>query len=215
MGIKERKERERALRMNDILDSAEQLIFEHGYEKTSIDMIAELSELSKGTVYLYFKSKESIYFAIAERGKAILIKYLKKASAKEKKGFKKIMAMTQAYLKFYKENFKYFQAITYSESIEMKFDPEDKFFKDCTLEDLFVDETPLSIFVEALNIGIKDGTILKDVDPILTAFTVWSQATGVIQFMNTRGLYIETAFKFKIVKLWETFVEHLERSIKS
>ena len=67
MGIKERREREKEQRRNDILDAAEQMFFEKGYNATKMDDVAEKAELSKGTLYLYFKNKEELYFGLTHR----------------------------------------------------------------------------------------------------------------------------------------------------
>ena len=56
MGIAERKEREKLQRRNDIIDAAERLFFQHGFETPTMDDVAREAELSKGTLYLYFKS---------------------------------------------------------------------------------------------------------------------------------------------------------------
>ena len=54
MGIAERKERERRDRINTILVAARDLFFEKGYRAT-MDEIAERAEISKGTLYIYFR----------------------------------------------------------------------------------------------------------------------------------------------------------------
>ena len=56
-----RKERETEQRKAYILEQAEILFAEHGFENTSIAMIAERSEFSVGTVYNFFPSKNDIY----------------------------------------------------------------------------------------------------------------------------------------------------------
>lgn len=38
----------------------------HGYDRTRMDDIAETAKLSKGTLYLYFKNKEALFYAISE-----------------------------------------------------------------------------------------------------------------------------------------------------
>ena len=58
MGIAERKERERQQRREEIIKAAEEIFFSRGTESATMDEVAERAELSKGTLYLYFKSKE-------------------------------------------------------------------------------------------------------------------------------------------------------------
>ena len=67
MGITERREREKEQRHNDIIDAAEKVFFSRGLEHATMDNVAVEAELSKGTLYLYFKSKEELYLAILLR----------------------------------------------------------------------------------------------------------------------------------------------------
>lgn len=55
-----RKKREKEHRVTTILAAAEKFFAHKGYQQTSIEEIADLSEISTGTVYLYFKNKEEI-----------------------------------------------------------------------------------------------------------------------------------------------------------
>lgn len=47
-------------RLTEFLDTAQQLFFEKGYEKTSVNDIIEKIGVAKGTFYHYFKSKEDL-----------------------------------------------------------------------------------------------------------------------------------------------------------
>ena len=67
MGIAERREREKDQRRNTILDAAEKVFFSQGINLATMDGVAEEAELSKGTLYLYFKSKEELFLGIACR----------------------------------------------------------------------------------------------------------------------------------------------------
>ena len=49
-----------------IVESALIAFSKHGYDKTRMDDIAEAAKVSKGTLYLYFRSKEELFYAISE-----------------------------------------------------------------------------------------------------------------------------------------------------
>ncbi len=68
MGIAERKEREKQEMRERIIEAATEVFAEEGYEKTSIRNIAERIEYSPGTIYLYFKDKNEVLFAIHKVG---------------------------------------------------------------------------------------------------------------------------------------------------
>ena len=54
-------------RKNQILDAAEQVFTKKGLDDARMDDIAEQTGLSKGTLYLYFKSKDELVIAILNR----------------------------------------------------------------------------------------------------------------------------------------------------
>lgn len=64
MGLEERRKREKKNRKNAILKAARRLFFENGFRPVTVESIAKKAELSKGSIYLYFKSKEEIYAEI-------------------------------------------------------------------------------------------------------------------------------------------------------
>jgi len=67
LGSERRREREKEHRRSAILRSARKEFFEKGFRAVTVDSIARRAELSKGAIYLYFKSKEEIYAQILLR----------------------------------------------------------------------------------------------------------------------------------------------------
>jgi AcrR family transcriptional regulator len=63
-----RKERELEFRMNLVLDAAEEVFNEFSYTNASVEEIAHRAEISVGTLYNLFHSKEEIYRAVVSRG---------------------------------------------------------------------------------------------------------------------------------------------------
>ena len=61
-----RRLREKEQRYNTILKAAETLFAQKGYHQTSIEEIADLAEVSTGSVYLYFKSKEDLLITMMQ-----------------------------------------------------------------------------------------------------------------------------------------------------
>lgn len=60
MGIKERREREKAEIREKILDAARDLFVSEGYEAVSMRKIADRIEYSPTAIYLHFKDKEAV-----------------------------------------------------------------------------------------------------------------------------------------------------------
>jgi len=72
MATADRKERERKLREEGILDAAQRVFLAKGYDAASMDEIAREAEFTKPTLYQYFLDKESLYLAVAERSLGML-----------------------------------------------------------------------------------------------------------------------------------------------
>jgi AcrR family transcriptional regulator len=62
-----RREREKAWRRQQIFDAAIHVFAQKGFYDATMDDIADAAELSKGSVYTYFTSKESLLFEIMKQ----------------------------------------------------------------------------------------------------------------------------------------------------
>ncbi|MDD5585044.1 MAG: TetR/AcrR family transcriptional regulator [Candidatus Omnitrophica bacterium] len=61
-----RKERDKQLRKADIMRAAERVFAQKGYHNAAMQDIAREAQYATGTVYLYFKDKEALYFSLLE-----------------------------------------------------------------------------------------------------------------------------------------------------
>jgi AcrR family transcriptional regulator len=67
MGIRERKEREKERRRQQIIVAAKRVFSDKGFTKATMEDIATEAELSPGTLYLYFKNKDELYVSLSLR----------------------------------------------------------------------------------------------------------------------------------------------------
>jgi AcrR family transcriptional regulator len=63
-----RFERRKDARPGEILDAALDLFVERGYAATRLEDVAQRAGVAKGTVYLYFDSKEALFKAVVRSG---------------------------------------------------------------------------------------------------------------------------------------------------
>jgi AcrR family transcriptional regulator len=99
MGVKERKERDRQEMRDTILQSAHQLFVDKGFDDVSIRNIAEAIEYSPATIYLYFKDKNEIFYALhAEAFKKFNDYMLVLAEIKDP--FTRLIKMGERYMEF-------------------------------------------------------------------------------------------------------------------
>ena len=211
MGIEERKERERQQRRDTILDAAEKLFFDKGMENTTMDEVAKEAEFSKGTIYLYFKNKEELYLGITHRGleilKEIFIQYAEKAVT----GIEKVEAIGYAYLEFSQKYRDYFNAMLYYESQVLDFSDENPCASACEARGQEV----LDILVQAINYGINDGSINKDLNAAATAVVLWGQTMGVIQLVSLKGEHFEKNHNVNFEEIIHLSFQLMINSIKA
>ncbi len=62
-----RKEQERNLKRGDIMEAAESIFAERGFENSTLEEISDAADFGKGTIYHYFSGKEEIYSAIIQK----------------------------------------------------------------------------------------------------------------------------------------------------
>ncbi len=66
MEIAEKRAKQKEEVRRDILDAARDLFVTEGYEKFSMSKLAKKTEYSPATIYLYFKNKDELFFAMCE-----------------------------------------------------------------------------------------------------------------------------------------------------
>ena len=63
----------RQARAERILDSASELLLRWGYKRVTIDDIAKHAEIGKGTIYLHWKTREELFYAVILREFAVVV----------------------------------------------------------------------------------------------------------------------------------------------
>ena len=113
--IQERRREEKEMRRQSIIDAAEQVFAQRGFEVATMADIADQARLSRALVYFYFKDKEELALAITARGLQALRRSFERASAKCQTGLEKATAIGQAYMDFARSQSDYFEFIARGE----------------------------------------------------------------------------------------------------
>jgi AcrR family transcriptional regulator len=103
MSIAERKERQKIELRTKILDAARGLFLEQGYEQTSIRNIADRIEYSPTTIYLHFKDKDDVFYALHQEGFATLRQSMRPLEHVSDP-FERLKALAKVYTSFAMEN---------------------------------------------------------------------------------------------------------------
>jgi AcrR family transcriptional regulator len=185
MGILERKEREKEQRREHIITAAERVFFEKGLPAATMDEIAETAELSKGTLYLYYKSKEDLYLAVAMRGSEIMYRMFEQAAPPSRSVLERIMGIGDAYFEFFKQYRNYFRMYQYFENPQFHRQVSTEMFACCAANDQKIWNLVIGIIQQ----GIDEGVFDADLDPKQAAIILWSSGNSLMRLMDREDTY--------------------------
>jgi AcrR family transcriptional regulator len=179
--LQTRREKEKQARYDAILDAAELVFSEKGYERTSMDDIARTASLSRGLLYVYFKDKSSIQRGIMLRAGASLCRRFEEARTTASTGLGQISAMGRAYYQFYREEPDYFTALTTASTAMASADEEQAEAMMCSKSEM------MGLMVGAITLGMEDGTIdrRRIQQPLETALYLRGALHGVIMLCQS------------------------------
>lgn len=182
MGIQERKEREKEHRREEILNAAQKVFFEKGLLLATMDEIAEAAELSKGTLYLYYKSKEDMYLAVMMRGMETLYEMLSSVLSEEEPTIIKIRKMEDIYFRFFQEHRNFFRMLHYFQNPQLHKQVSPEMMDRCNIENQKLWKIATDVFQQ----GIEEGTIRADLNPAECVVILWSSATAIMMRIDTQ-----------------------------
>ncbi len=90
-----------ARRSSEILEAAIGFFARHGYLDADIQVLADELKVGKGTIYRYFPSKETLFFAAVDHGMNLLREAVDSAAARSDFPLASIESAIRAYLEFF------------------------------------------------------------------------------------------------------------------
>jgi AcrR family transcriptional regulator len=185
--IAERRTEEKERRRAEILDAAEALYAEKGWEAVTVDQVARGARLSRALVYVYFRDKEELLFGIGERAMHALRDRFAAAAAGAELGMDKVQSIGRAYMSFARELPHYFDVCARFNAHSMATDTGSNAGACSVAGDLALAEV-----VKAIETGKRDGSIRPDVgEPMLLALALWAFTHGLIQIVVAKGKDLE------------------------
>jgi AcrR family transcriptional regulator len=181
MATRARRVREKEERRQSILQAAREVFFRDGFHQATVEAVAERAEVSKGTVYLYFESKETILAHLLLEGLRELVDELEEAYAAEESfsADERLRRLGWAYFQFFQREPRYFHflmaldrgrfrqvvaPVVYQKALETSMEG-------------------LDWVVRAVEQGIEAGTF-GDRDARQAAATLWATLNGVLELME-------------------------------
>jgi TetR/AcrR family transcriptional regulator len=183
VGITERKEREKEHRKEEILDAAQKVFFEKGLATATMDEIAEAAELSKGTLYLYYKSKEDMYLAVMMRGMEVLYKVYEPIVASEDSTIQKLVKFGDTYKEFFCSHRNFFRMFHFLQAPYFHKQVSEEMRQACSVES----RKMWDLVIGLLRRGMEEGAFRSDLNPVEVAIILWSSATALLLRVDSEG----------------------------
>lgn len=181
MTTKARREREKRERRQSILRAAREVFFENGFHRATVDDVAERAEVSKGTVYLYFESKETILALLLLEGLDELLEALEGAYAAGETiaAEERLRCLSRAYLQFFEDEPQYFRLMIAMDRGRF----QDSVSPEAYQQVLAASQEGLGWVIKTVQQGADEGTFdCRDVRT--TASILWAMLNGVLELIE-------------------------------
>lgn len=182
MSSEERRKKEKENRKNSILKVARKLFFERGFKSVTVDLIAAKAEVSKGSIYLYFDSKEEIYTQILISANIERHKEIENFTKQDGSASELLLSFALDYVNFFLDNNELFRILMtfmlQSENMNLTEEQNTQLIHT-------TNENVLAIS-EILQKGVASGEFVSGIDFNQMRNAIWGLLNGII------SLYIYT-----------------------
>lgn len=210
MAISDRKLREKEDLKKRILEAAKVLFLEKGFEATSMRNIAERVEFSPTTLYLYYKDKNDIVYALHQEGFKLLAQQFR-IVANVEHPYERLKTMGRIYLQFAEENPDFYELMFVRQGPILHVQKHNR-------DDWEEGSRTYNVLYETI-IECQKGGYFKDLLPHNVSLIIWSTLHGMCTLQMHMRLdcvkfeddYEVDPEKSRPEYIYETFMTFLER----
>ncbi len=205
------RDAKRNIKEQGIIAAAERIFFKIGFSNAKMEEIAAEAGITKVTLYAYFKSKENLHLAVTYKALQLLIAkyYSTILEYKSFSGFESCMAIFKLFIEFCEENYLYSEALLHYFALIRSTDFGDNQEKltDGIRESVYfrklqdIQNLPFKLAVQEIKRGMEDGSIRKDIDPMLATLTAWAASLGYIKVISAAGKNLKPLFNVDLEKM--------------
>jgi len=182
LSSEERRKKEKENRKNTILRVARKLFFERGFKAVTVDLIAAKAEVSKGSIYLYFDSKEEIYTQILISANIERHKDIENFGKRNGTASELLLNFAREYVDFFLDNNELFRILM----TFMLHADDMNLTEEQNTQLIYTTNENILTISELLRKGIDSGEFVSDIDIRRTQYAIWGLLNGII------SLYIYT-----------------------
>ncbi len=173
------------MRRDSIIRAAEVVFFEKGLRAATLDEVADRAEVSKGTIYLYFASKEDLYCALMTRGLRLLLETFREAKPEDAGPAGALDRLGNAYLEFSRRQSYLFRMLSAVESPSVTENVSPAIFSE--LED--ASDNVLGYVATFLQKGVASGIFRSDVSAHEAVVLFWVSLSGILNLKQRSSMF--------------------------
>ncbi len=211
MGNITRREREKLMHEGEIIQAAEEVFRLKGFDRASMDEIAEQAQFTKRTLYQYFASKEDLFFAVMLKGYQQLQDHVQAITQEGTSGFEKIEQIFQKSYQFYQTYPEVFRLMSYVGKARQKAAEAGS----SQQEYLKMNARSFHDIAALIAQGQADGSIRKDLNPEKTAYSLVFVMTGFFNQLSVSGKSFSTNFSLDVDALSRSTIQLLLSTIQN
>ncbi|WP_286651176.1 TetR/AcrR family transcriptional regulator [Sphingobacterium hotanense] len=209
--MKDKKQKHKEDLKLAILEAAKKLFVQEGYEATSIRKIAKEIEFSPTTIYLYYKDKNDIVYALHQEGFQLLRQQFMALDSVDDP-FQRFKALGRNYIDFAFRNPDYYQVMF------MMKEPMEFLDANC-IEEQWPEGERVFDFLRLTIAQCQEQGWFKDKETDLVAFQAWSAVHGLVTLYLsnhlskiTDTLEMQYTVRDLVNKTFEVYVSFIEQT---
>ena len=181
-----RKERLKEIHTTCVLETAEELFENKGFDAVSMDEVAFNTGISKSTVYVYFKSKQIIWDSIVCKYMELLLEDAKKAADGEGSFEDRYYRLCFDIADIFEKHPLFCKSTLGKISVDMEQELYKKIYD--------IGEQTNEEIARFIRSGIEEGVVRKDIDIYPAVIMMWSSISGIISMANDKEEYLKLRF---------------------
>lgn len=182
--IQSKRESGKAKRKAKLIDAAQKLFIEKGFDSASIDEVARKAGLTKRTLYQYFNSKEDLFFAVTLEGAKQLFLAYEQAMSGGSSALEKISLGNAAYLRFYTENTGMFRLMNYAPA-NLQSSTASPHYQEIRK----LDDKRMKYFMQLVAKGKSDGSINPKLDTTKAVFFAFFSPFSLLYTISSQSMW--------------------------
>ncbi|MEE9252509.1 MAG: TetR/AcrR family transcriptional regulator [Thermodesulfobacteriota bacterium] len=166
----------RALRRSEILSTSAKLFSLKSYHDVTMEEVARKVGVSKGTIYLYFESKENLYLEILENAFDSLVSLIEVELAKEYAAPKKLLEVLKLIFGYYRKHTDVLRILSRDEThlIREHYEMTERWRK-----------RGLQLYEKIIEKGIREGSF-RATNSKLTALIIYALVRSITFYYTTK-----------------------------